>query len=195
MEDRKTKSETSAESLTKATRQYSYRDLIANTIQVQIYVNETAAGPIVERELRAVLSEVGVDDIRGADPVIGSWYRNLLGNIKDASGTHTAQELQRAAEIQLIDRYQAGIDGATAGAVSNLIAALANTSGAVIQAGSVLLIKVDGEIFVRQLTPVQLLHWNRNPGLFKDPKAALAELQLAPESSTNEYDRSPFQAS
>ena len=116
--------------------------------------------------------------------MVGSWFRRLFGTLKDASHTHTAQELRRAAEIQLIDRFQAGIDGATAGAVSHMIGALANTRGAVIQAGSVLLVKVDDKIIVRQLTPEQLLHWNENPGLFLDPAAALLELQRAMEADS-----------
>lgn len=168
-------------------------DITTATIPVQIYVDETAAGPVVERELRTLLSEVGVVALTGLDPIIGSWYRRLFGTVKDASQTRTAHQLQRAAEIQLIDRYQAGIDGATAGAVSSLIAALANTRGAVIQAGSVLLVKVDDKIIVRQLTPEQLLHWNENPGLFRDPAAALAELQRAMEPSVTSHDTAPFQ--
>lgn len=163
-------------------------DITSVTVPVQIYVDETAAGPVVERGLRDLLSEIGIVALTGPEPVIGSWYRKLFGTIKDASGTHTGQELRRAAEIQLIDRYQAGIDGTTAGAVSTMIAALANTRGAVIQAGSVLLVKVDDKIVVRQLTPEQLVHWNENPSLFTDPAAALTELQRAMEPTLNRHD-------
>jgi hypothetical protein len=158
-------------------------------VPVWIYVEKTKAGPRVERGLAAVLSEVGIVALAGPPPVVGSWYRRLFGTIKDVSGTHTAQELRRAAEIQLIDRFQAGIDGATAGAVSHMIGALANTRGAVIQAGSVLLVKVDDKIIVRQLTPEQLLHWNENPGLFLDPAAALIELQRAMEAGSRDSAR------
>lgn len=154
-------------------------------VPVRIYVTETSIGPVVEREMRTLLSEIGVVGLNGPNPITGSWYRRLFGSIKESSNTHTAQELRRAAEIQLIDRFQAGIDGATAGAVSSIIAALADTRGAVIQAGSVLLVKVDDKIIVRQLTPEQLLHWNENPSLFQDPVAALTELQRAVEVGPN----------
>ena len=167
-------------------------DVTTGVIPVQTYVDETAAGPGVERALQALLSEVGIMAPNGTDPIIGSWYRRLFGTVKDASQTRTAHELQRAAEIQLIDRYQAGIDGATAGAVSSLIAALSNTRGAVIQSGSVLLVKVDDKIIVRQLTPGQLLHWNENPGLFRDPGAALAELQPAIEPGVDSHNTAPI---
>jgi hypothetical protein len=156
----------------------------AELVPIWIYVEETKAGPRVERTLAALLSEVGIGGLAGPAPMVGSWFRRLFGIVKAASDTHTAQELRRAAEIQLIDRFQAGIDGATAGAVSHMIGALANTRGAVIQAGSVLLVKVDDKIIVRQLTPEQLLHWNVNPGLFLDPAAALIELQRAMETDS-----------
>lgn len=54
----------------------------------------------------ALLAEVGVVALTGPDPVIGSWYRRLFGTVKDASHTRSAQGLRRAAEIQLIDRFQ-----------------------------------------------------------------------------------------
>jgi hypothetical protein len=167
-----------------------FADVVATQlVPVWIYVEKTKAGPRVERSLAAVLSEAGIVALAGPPPVVGSWYRRLFGTIKDASDTHIAQELRRAAEIQLIDRFQAGIDGATAGAVSNMIGALANTRGAVIQAGSVLLVKVDDKIIVRQLTPEQLLHWNENPGLYLDPAAALIELQRAMETGSRDSAR------
>ena len=72
-------------------------DITTATIPVQIYVDETAAGPVVERELRTLLSEVGVVALTGLDPIIGSWYRRLFGTVKDASQTRTAHQLQRAA--------------------------------------------------------------------------------------------------
>jgi hypothetical protein len=173
----------------------SSEGVTAASIEIQIYVDNTAAGPLIEDDLRNVLSEIGVAGLYAADPVIGSWYRRLFGSLRGASRTQTAQELRRAAEIQLIDRFQAGIDGATAGAVSGLIASLATTRGAVIQAGSVLLVKVEEVIVVRQLTPAQLSHWNENPGLFRDPTAALNELQRAVEPSPADYDRAPIQPS
>lgn len=146
-------------------------------IPVRIYVEDTSVGPIVEAALRELLAEVGIGDVEGPTALLGSWYRRMFATIKVAGKTHTGEELRRAAEIQLIDRFQAGIDEATAGAVANLIAALGDTKGAVIQTGSVLLVKVDDNIIVRQLTPEQLLHWHMNPGIFQDPVAALAELQ------------------
>lgn len=78
-----------------------------------------------------------------------------------------------------LDRFPTRTDEVTSDAIAKLITALTDTSSAVIQVGSVLLVKVEGTILVRQLTQRELAHWHKNPGLFTDPADALAELQRA----------------
>ena len=138
---------------------------------------------MVEESLLDVLSDAGVAIAYRAGPVIGSWYRGFRGFLTHAGRSGTAAEARRAIEIQLLDRFQAGIDGTTGDAVAKLITALCNTSGAVIQVGSVLLVKVDDTIVVRQLSQREMAYWQRNPGLFKSPIDALAELQRAMDTS------------
>jgi hypothetical protein len=81
--------------------------------------------------------------------------RCLTGLLKRAADSEAAAEARRAVELQVLDRFQAGIDGATSDAVAKLITALDQTSGAVIQVGSVLLVKAEETIIVRQLTPAK----------------------------------------
>lgn len=66
--------------------------------------------------------------------------------------------------------------------MAKLITALNQTNGAVIQVGSVLLVKVDETVVVRQLSSREMTHWQHNPGLFKDPTTALEELQRASQN-------------
>ena len=148
-------------------------------IPVQIYLEDATAGPAVEASLREFLYELGAEEIREISLVIGSWYRSLTGLLKQAADSDAAAEARRAIELQLLDRFQAGIDGVTGDAVAKLITALGNTKGAVVQVGSVLLVKVDDTLIVRHLTAREMIHWQQNPNLFKDPDAALAELQRA----------------
>jgi len=124
----------------------------------------------------------GVEDVTEEQLVIGSWYRSLTGLLKRAANSDAAAEARRAVELQVLDRFQAGIDGVTGDAVAKLITALDKTDGAVIQVGSVLLVKVNDTIVVRQLNSREMIHWQHNPGLFKDPATALAELQRANQS-------------
>lgn len=61
-------------------------------------------------------------------------------------------------------------------AVAKLLTALENTPDAIIQIGSVLLIKIDGVPHVCNLLQLELARMERNLALFRDP-AALLELQ------------------
>jgi hypothetical protein len=157
---------------------------VQSDIFVQVYLTDGPAGPAVEESLRELLLMSGVEDIRESSVVVASWYRSLTGLLKRAADSDAAGEARRAVEIQVLDRFQAGIDGVTGDAVAKLITALDQTKGAVIQVGSVLLVKVDGTIIVRQLTSREMIHWQQNPGLFKDPGAALAALQCAGQAES-----------
>ena len=116
---------------------------------------------------------------------MGYWYKRLTGSLRRLSDSEAAAQALRTAELQLHDRFQAAIDGVTGDAVAKLIASLGNIEGAVIQVGSVLLVKVDETIIVRQLTAREMLHWQQNPSLFKDPANALRELQRAASCNTD----------
>ena len=153
-------------------------------ISVQIFLEDAAPGPAVEEAIREVLLMSGVENVREEQLVIRSWYRSLTGLLKRAADSDAVAEARRAVELQVLDRFQAGIDGVTGDAVAKLITALNQTNGAVIQVGSVLLVKVDETIVVRQLSSREMTHWQRNPGLFKDPATALAELQHANQSES-----------
>lgn len=148
-------------------------------ILVQVYLTDASAGPAVEDSLLELLLMSGVEDIYTYPKVFSSWYRRMNGLLKRTADSDAASEARRAVEIQVLDRFQAGIDGATGDAVAKLITALDRTRGAVIQVGSVLLVKADDTVIVRHLTTREMIHWQHNPGLFKNPGAALAELQRA----------------
>jgi hypothetical protein len=109
--------------------------------------------------------------------------RHALGATREQArkAYHLAEQLGE------LNRYhrarEAGINGATGDAVAKLIAALEQTDGAVIVVGSIFLVKDEGSIFVRELTSREMTHWKRNPALFRDPRAALTELQRAGEEA------------
>ena len=154
-------------------------------IPIQIFLQDGEAAYAVEDAIRTVLRDFGVAIVDEAPPIIGSWYKKLTGQLKRATDSDTAAKALRAIDMQVLDRFQAGIDGMTGDAVAKLITALDNTSGAELQVGSVLLVKVEDTIVVRQLTQLEMVHWQRNPALFKDPAKALLELQRATEYSPN----------
>lgn len=148
-------------------------------IDIQIYVSEASAGPGVENSLKALLHEFGASDYRESDVVLGSWYRSMVATFKQAAESDAAATSKRAIELQVLERFQAGVDGMTGNTVANILPTLNGTRRAAIQIGSILIVKVDDCVVVRQLSPREMLHWRENPGLFKDPASALVELQRA----------------
>ncbi len=78
-----------------------------------------------------------------------------LDNDKDRNATRKA--------LQVVHKAQAEVDAAQGRAVAELITSLTSTPNAMIQAGSLLVIKIDGEIIVRNPTQAELLHLERNP--------------------------------
>jgi hypothetical protein len=87
--------------------------------------------------------------------------------------------------MQALLRGQAQIDAAQGAAVAQLITSLENTPDAIIQIGSVLLVKADGVLAVRNLTQIELAHLERHPDLFRSPAAILDELKLVTRIRTH----------
>jgi uncharacterized protein YukE len=163
-------------------------------IDIQIYTSETSAGPRIEGSLRKLLADLGAADFRASDAEIGSWYRSLIAVFKQIADSDAGAMSKRAIEVQLLERFQAGVDGMTGNTVANILPALNGTRRAAIQIGSILIVKVDDTVVVRQLSPREMLHWRENPGLFKDPASALIELQRANNAlgiDESSYDDAP----
>lgn len=103
--------------------------------------------------------------------------------MRDSTARPTRDEvltlLQRAIEQQILEKPQAQIDMAQSQAIAGLLAALDKTPNAIVQVGSMLIIKVRDTVVVRNLTQLEIAHWERNPELFHNPERALQELQRA----------------
>ena len=114
--------------------------------------------------------------------------------MKDSTALPTRDELlalmQRAIEQQARGLPMSKIDVTQSQAVADLVIALDKTPNAVVQCGSVLIVKVQGTIVVRNLTQLGGARtWERNPSLFRNPEQALQLLQRAWEDdSTRKSD-------
>jgi anti-anti-sigma factor len=150
---------------------------------VRAYTSETSAGRAVQAALRDTVRAFGMEEVYGFPPQHGSWFREFLVRKRDPTARPTRDEmlalLQRAFEQQVLDKPQAQIDIAQSQAVAMLLAAVDKTPNALIQVGSVLLIKVQDTVIIRNLTQLEMAHWERNPEMFRDPEKALCELQKA----------------
>jgi len=153
----------------------------------RIYLSEERDHQAVQEAVAALADAFGLDIVYAYPPVAGSWFREFLLRLRNSGQLPTKEEqfvkLARTLDLHLLHKPQAEIDTAEANAVAALIQSLQHTPRAIVQAGSVLMVKVDEALVVRNLTQLELAHWERNPALFSDPASALKELQRASSDS------------
>jgi hypothetical protein len=149
-----------------------------NWASARVYLSDQHGAEAVEAALLDVLEAFDLDVMLQSDPVIESWFRETLLHIR-SSGRMREQlaKLERAVDMQTHLRPQAEIDASQGEAVSKLITALEKTPNAIVQIGSVLLVKVGDNLAVRNLTQRELALYERRPELFRDPATALAKIQ------------------
>ncbi|GII04216.1 hypothetical protein Pta02_62240 [Planobispora takensis] len=152
-------------------------------VPIRIYLTDEEGHRTIEEGVEGLAASFRIDVFDRLPPVTGSWFRELRGRFHKSDAVPTVDEalakITRAIEMQALLKPQAEVDAAQGDAVAKMITALEKTSKAVIQIGSVMLVKFDDSIVVRNLTQLELAHWEQNPVLFRDPAAALEELQRA----------------
>lgn len=164
----------------------------ANSARVRVYLDDATDSEAVESALTEVLRAFDIEVVRRLDPIIGSWFRELFirGKRSDSLKGQLAK-LERAIDLQTHLRTQAQIDADQGGAVAKLITALEKTPNAVIQSGSLLLVKVGDNLAVRNLTQRELVLYERDPRIFRDPAAAFDLLQELAEEVVDDAVQNP----
>jgi len=112
------------------------------------------------------------------------WYRflsfkGLSSRTKEKLKKEIQKDLQkaiRAAELKTIHKTQSEIDKNVSKAASMLLKSLEGIDDAIIQVGSILVIKTQGKPIVRSLTQKELQHIEDNPKLLRMPDIILEEL-------------------
>ncbi|RJQ71899.1 hypothetical protein D5S17_26935 [Pseudonocardiaceae bacterium YIM PH 21723] len=132
----------------------------------------------VESALADVLSHYGLEIRHVSWPVVRSWFRRLGVWFKTSdTADRISRDLERAVELRVLHQAQAQVDAAQGDVVAKLISSLENTQNALIQVGSVLLLKVNGVLSVRNLTQRELALLEHRPELFSNPAGVLQALQ------------------
>jgi hypothetical protein len=85
--------------------------------------------------------------------------------------------LRRGIELQALDKEQAKVDNLQADAVAKLLSSLSGTETALIQIGSVLLLKIDGRTVVRNLTQEEMILLRRRSSELDSPALILQALE------------------
>lgn len=158
-----------------------------DAMPVSIYLGEGDDHVAVEAALGLLLAEVEVEMYNLEPPVEGSWFRRSLARVKSEtshlSAEKIAAEVERKIRMEVFDRQQASIDNQQATGAAALIAALQGEERACIRVGSLLVLKLNGQVLVNNLTQYQLAWLERNQVLLRDPEGLLKALDaLADEA-------------
>jgi hypothetical protein len=162
----------------------SYRErAVQRPVAVTIYLSDEEDHQDVQQAVSDLLDAFGFELVESLPPIRGSWLRAFIAWTRRAVTSRELasrlQKVERAVELRALGKQQAEIDALQGTTVAQLLASLERTSEALIQIGSVLIIKAGGVPVVRNLTQVELIHLERNPTLLKSPDTILEALEKA----------------
>ena len=151
-------------------------------LPVMIYLARDSGHADTELLIREILEELGYGIEHSFPPILGSWMRSLRGRARKAATSDAAQEIysevRRAIELQSLHLPQAKVDEQRGTTAAKLIESLHGQERAVILLGSILLVKDQGMIAVRELNHREMHSLEHRPSLFEDPVKMLSALQL-----------------
>jgi hypothetical protein len=146
-----------------------------------IYLAEDADTTGVEAATEKVIRAYGLAVAERLPVVRGSWFRRLRLTMRAWAGSEDAKallaDLEYAARVRIVLEPAAAVDEKKGNAVAALITSLQGQETAVVMIGSIMVLKMNGVLVVRDLTPHELAYMARNPGLIRDPETLLAELE------------------
>lgn len=153
----------------------------STAVPVSVYLDSANNANEIELAVVELLDYFGVEIVERKPPITGSWFGLMLGRFKRALSTDQAEEIiarvERAMTVRLLDQPQADVDAKQAEAVAHLMNSLENQPSACIQIGSIFLIKVDGTVVVRNLSPRELSFLTSNQTVLSSPGDVLAALE------------------
>jgi hypothetical protein len=149
-----------------------------------IYLSDGDGHERVEEAVETLLRTAGWRIVHRDDPVAGSWFCRMWAKLGLTAGSAAAMAGHRV-ESELVRRPNADVTAMMLQYVGPVITALQPTKNAVIWAGAVLIMKVNGVVSVRELTMDQQAWLNRRPTLVTAPEDLAGALGLEGNRSPN----------
>jgi hypothetical protein len=154
-------------------------------VAVSIYLDDEGNHSYVEAAVEEWLSTASLFIDAREDPVYGSWFRRMKALFRAA--TPAAHELAltglHVADSHLVQGQDAYVTATLLQNVGPVLTALQPTKDAVIRAGALLILKIEWEVGVFQLTAAQQAILDHQPQLLTSPKAIIVALELFPTDS------------
>lgn len=171
---------------------------VSLSFPVSIYLREEAEHERVEAAVEEVARSAELVIADREAPVFGSWFRLMVAKLSRTAqspvGRETLVDAAHRAELELVLRPDAEVTALLIANVAPLITSLSDTRDAVVRIGALLVVKLDGALFINQLTSRQQLLLNHAPHLLAAPERILQALGL-PETGAvalpaDRHDRS-----
>jgi hypothetical protein len=171
------------------------------TIAVEAYLDTN--DPLLARAVCTALDDVvellGYERPEREFVQRGSWWRRASAKLKAIQDSEEIAErriqLQRALDIALIEGRQAEVDVKAAEAAARLISSLDNVAQGCLRAGSVLVVKYQGDdgpvILSRTLSPQEIRAINRFPEIQTKPRHVIESLVTAVSTIGDTIDPEP----
>ncbi len=157
-------------------------------VRIYIHTEDSEAGDQMSEALKQLAEAYDISIHKTYPPEWGSWLQNFLGRAKEhltePEVVDIFQKAKQAAELQVLDKPQAGITKEKAEAIQCVMQSLGNVQNASIQFGTLVIEKRTksdgvGNIVVRDLTIEQMKEIARNPSLLNHPEGVLVALSKA----------------
>jgi hypothetical protein len=157
----------------------------ASTMPITIYLSDERIHEQVEAALEDLLAVAGLQIESRDDPIVGSWFRQMLATAKQVTRSPAAREATlvaaHVADTRLVLAQDAAVTATLLQNLGPVLGALQPTKDAVIRAGALLIVKVDWAVNVFQLTAAQQAQLDHRPQLAHSPHEIIAALNLMPQ--------------
>ncbi|MEU9413606.1 hypothetical protein AB0E08_49055 [Streptomyces sp. NPDC048281] len=154
----------------------------ATTLPITIYLSDLAPHADVQDAVEALLATAGLVVLDREDPVTGSWFRRMRATLTRTARSQAAREgaltAAHIADTRLVLAQDATITATMMQNVGPLITSLQPTKDAVVRIGAVLIVKVDWEVRVLQLTAAQQAILDHRPQLATSPRDVIGAIGL-----------------
>jgi hypothetical protein len=155
-------------------------------LPVTIYLSDEDACHEVEGAVEDLLETAGLAVLDREDPVVGSWFRRMWATVSRAAQSQVVREsaltAAHVADTRLILAQDATITATMMQNVGPVLASLQPTKDAVVRLGAVLIVKVDWEVRVIQLTAAQQAVLDHRPQLATSPRDVIGAIGLLASS-------------
>ncbi|MEU7857833.1 hypothetical protein [Nonomuraea sp. NPDC049141] len=147
---------------------------------VVLYLDDETTYSSVHSALVGALESFGLEIAVATQTLEGSIWQAFVAALRrqvDGERLDQVGDLAVAgAKARWHGEPQSQITKAQGEAIASLLAALEGNQNALLAFSNILIVKVDGVPLVRELTPEQVEHLQRNPRLYTDPRLALGML-------------------